>query len=146
MSINSHFKNIPRSFKRIRISGIVFAPMPCQSRYSATKSAINALSLSLRSEYWDDNIKISSATPGTTVTAIWGDPKAAPNFAQTPRQSASRILNGVVNNERIIFGSDMDAKYGYSPLGEGLDQKLQEVARERRKGNDGFLPSNFLKA
>ena len=122
------------------ISGIAFVPMPYQTRYSATKAALNGLTLALRIEYWDDNVKISSATPGTTATAIWGDPKAAPGFAQTPRQSASRILNGAVNNDRVIFGDDIDAKYGYSPLGEDLDRNLPDVARERRKGNVGFLP------
>jgi NAD(P)-dependent dehydrogenase (short-subunit alcohol dehydrogenase family) len=122
------------------ISGIAFVPMPCQTRYTATKTALNGLSLALRTEYWDDNIKISSATPGTTATAIWGDPKWTPEVAQTPQQSASRILNGAVNNDRVIFGDDVDAKYGYNPLAEELDQGLIEIARERRKGNVNFLP------
>ena len=124
------------------ISGIAFAPMAAQSRYAATKAALNALSITLRAEYWDDNIKISSATPGTTATAIWGDPKAAPKSAQTPRQSASRILNGVVNNDRIIFGDDSDVDgarhcFAYEAR-KGYDEYLLNVARERRKGNVGY--------
>ena len=121
------------------ISGIAFVPMPHQTRYAATKAALNALSLSLRTEYWDDNIKISSATPGTTATAIWGG-GPVPGFAQTPQQSASRILNGVVNNDRVIFGDDTDAKLGHNPFGDKLDQLLLTASRERRKGNTGFLP------
>jgi len=123
------------------ISGIAFSPMPEQSRYSATKAALNALSLSLRAEYWDDNIKISSATPGTTATAIWQG-KKPPETAQTPQQSASRILHGVANNDRIIFGDDMDVKgfvSGHIPIfQEDMDQYFLNVARERRKGNVGF--------
>ena len=123
------------------ISGIAFVPLAKQSRYSATKSALNALSLALRSEYWDDNIKISAATPGTTATAIWGG-GPVPETAQTPQQSASRILNGAVNNDRIIFGDDKDleifTKSGNPSLQEEIDQFLLNVARERRKGNIGF--------
>jgi NAD(P)-dependent dehydrogenase (short-subunit alcohol dehydrogenase family) len=119
------------------ISGIAMSPMPYQSRYSATKAALNGLSLALRAEYWDDNIKISSATPGTTVTAIWGDLKA-PETAQTPRQSASRILNGVVKNDRIIYGDDMDCDgardcFDYDNQ-EGKDQYFAQIARQRREG------------
>lgn len=53
------------------ISGIAFAPMAQQSRYAATKAALNALTLSLRYELWDKGIRFSSATPGTTATGIW---------------------------------------------------------------------------
>lgn len=119
------------------ISGIAFAPMAYQTRYAATKAALNGLSLALRTEYWDDNIKISSATPGTTATAIWGT-LDAPKTAQTAEQSASRILNGVVNNDRLIFGDDSDADGGENCFRydrrEGMDQYLLNVARERRKG------------
>ena len=123
------------------ISGIAFSPMPAQSRYAATKAALHALSLSLRAEYWDDNIKISSATPGTTATAIWGDQKP-PESAQTSQQSASRILHGVVNNDRIIFGDDSDAQGAASGnlaiFQKETDQFFVNVARERRQGNIGF--------
>jgi short-subunit dehydrogenase len=123
------------------ISGIAFVPLAQQSLYSATKSALNALSISLRAEYWDDNIKISSATPGTTATAIWGG-GPVPDFAQTPQQSASRILSGAVNNERVIFGDDMDAKIAnccFDPAAQKeIDERSLDIARERRKGNVGY--------
>ena len=119
------------------ISGIAFFPMAFQSRYAATKAALNAVSLALRTEYWDSNIKISSATPGTTVTGIW-DKNKFPEGAQTPQQSASRILNGVANNVRIILGDDSDQKgieTAFHPLAnQGNDQYLLNVARERRQG------------
>ena len=119
------------------ISGIAFTPMAQQSRYAATKAALNALSIALRTEYWDDNIKISSATPGTTVTAIWGDLEP-PKSAQTAQQSASRILNGVTNNDRVTFGDDNDALGGAACYDarkqEEIDAYLLHVARERRKG------------
>lgn len=52
------------------ISGIAFMPMGFQTMYAATKAALNGLSLALRYELWDENIRVTSATPGTTRTAI----------------------------------------------------------------------------
>ena len=123
------------------ISGIAFSPMAYQGRYAATKAALNGLSLTLRYEYWDDNIKISSATPGTTATAIFGGQKP-PETAQTPRQSASRILNGVVNNDRLILGDDSDLNgasrcFDYASRDE-MDAYFLRVARERREGKVAF--------
>ena len=125
------------------ISGNAFVPMAWQCRYAATKAALNGLSLTLRSEYWDDNIKISSATPGTTATFIFADNnKEAPPSAQTPQQSASRILNGVVNNDRIILGDDDDvegAKYCFHPeANKTYDDYLLRVSRERRGGKVAY--------
>ena len=123
------------------ISGIAYIPMANWSRYAVTKAALNALSLTLRSEYWDDNIKISSATPGTTATAIW-DGGESPKTAQTPQQSVCRILNGVANNDRIIYGDDSDvdgASSCFHPLAQhGVDEFLLQIARERREGSLGF--------
>ena len=125
------------------ISGIAFVPMAQQTRYAATKAALNALSLAMRSEYWDENIKISSATPGTTATNIFANEGAsAPDFAQTPHQSASRILNGVVNNDRIIFGDDGDVEGGkyctHIDAQKDYDEYLLRVMRERREGKVSF--------
>jgi NAD(P)-dependent dehydrogenase (short-subunit alcohol dehydrogenase family) len=122
------------------ISGTAFMPMAQWSAYATTKAALNALTIALRTEYWDDNIKISSATPGTTATNIFGDSR--PGSAQTPQQSAQRILKGVVNNDRIIFGDDPDVRgarncFAYYAQ-RGKDAYLLNVARERRKGNMGF--------
>ena len=120
------------------ISGIAFMPMANWSPYAATKAALNGLTLALRSEYWDDNIKISSATPGTTATNIFGDNKPAEENMQTPQQSASRILNGVVINDRIILGDDSDVSgvsFCFHPQANpGHDEYLLRVARERREG------------
>ncbi len=119
------------------ISGIAFSPMAYQSRYTATKAALNAMTLALRTEYWDRNIKISAATPGTTATAIWGD-FDIPDTAQSPQLSAERILNGTVHNDRVIFGDETDAQgaaCAYNLLyQEGNDKYLLRVARERLKG------------
>ena len=120
------------------ISGTAFVPMAMWSSYATTKAALNALSIALRSEYWDDNIKISSATPGTTATAIFGEKKPDASVMQTPQQSASRILRGVVTNDRIIYGDDSDvtgAKHCFHPRAQkGNDKYLLRVARERREG------------
>jgi len=119
------------------ISGIAFSPMAQQTMYSATKAALNGLTLSLRYEYWDENICFTSATPGTTVTAIWGDIKP-PEGAQTAAQSASRILEGVARRDRLVLGDDGDvsgATNCFNPLAaEGNDAYLLDVARKRRSG------------
>lgn len=123
------------------ISGTAFSPMPEWSPYAATKAALNALTMAVRYEYWDDNIKIQSATPGTTATNIFGDQFKTPESAQTPQQSASRILNGVVNNDRVVFGDDADAEgtVGYLPQAhQGTDEYLLRVARERRAGKSAI--------
>ena len=125
------------------ISGITFMPMAYQSRYNAAKAALNGLSLALRSEYWDDNIKISSATPGLAAIAIFACEGApTPEAAQSPHQAARRILKGVVNNDRIIFGGDEDVhfgKYGSNPdANKDNDMYLLRVERERRAGKVAF--------
>ena len=120
------------------ISGTAFTPMAQWSAYAATKAALNVLSVAVRAEYWDDKIKISAATPGTTATNIFGDQKPEESKMQTPQESASRILHGVVNNDRIIFGDDPDVKGAKSCFAHRArkrqDTYLLRVARERRQG------------
>jgi len=121
------------------ISGIAFSPMAYQTMYSATKAALNGLTLALRYELWDENIQVISATPGTTATAIW---KAVgvepPPGAQTSEQSARTILAGVANNERLVLGDEGDvsgAKCCFHPeAAKGNDEYLLNVARKRRSG------------
>jgi NAD(P)-dependent dehydrogenase (short-subunit alcohol dehydrogenase family) len=121
------------------ISGIAFAPMAQQTMYAATKAALNGLTLALRYELWDENIRVSSATPGTTATAIWtiADGKPPPG-AQSAEQSARTILDGVAKNQRLILGDEADvsgAKTCFHPdAAEGVDAYLLNVARKRRAG------------
>ncbi|MGJ4850346.1 SDR family NAD(P)-dependent oxidoreductase [Bacillota bacterium Meth-B3] len=120
------------------ISGTAFTPMPYQASYSASKAALNALTLVLRYEYWDAGIRFNSATPGTTATAIFkGLP--APAGAQSPRQSALRILAGVADNERLILGDDADGVsamiWGNPQVAKRWDQYFEGVAASRRAGN-----------
>jgi NAD(P)-dependent dehydrogenase (short-subunit alcohol dehydrogenase family) len=121
------------------ISGIAVAPMAYQSMYSATKAALNGLTLALRYELWDENIRVTSATPGTTATAIWkaGNVEAPPG-AQSAEQSARRILQGVAQNERLVLGDDVDregAKNCFNPeVAKVMDDYLLNVARKRRSG------------
>jgi NAD(P)-dependent dehydrogenase (short-subunit alcohol dehydrogenase family) len=123
------------------ISGIAFLPMPEMTMYSATKAALNGLTLALRSELWDENIRVTSATPGTTVTAIWGATKP-PSFAQSAQQSAQTILDGVAKNQRVVFGDVFDAETAktcfHPEAGAKLDEHLIEVARKRRAGETAF--------
>jgi NAD(P)-dependent dehydrogenase (short-subunit alcohol dehydrogenase family) len=121
------------------ISGIAFVPMAYWSRYAATKAALNGLTLALRYEFWDENIRFSSATPGTTVTAIWGNMKwKTPPGAQTAQQSARTVLAGVAENQRLVFGDESDVSGARTcfalEAAEGMDQYLLDVARKRRQG------------
>jgi NAD(P)-dependent dehydrogenase (short-subunit alcohol dehydrogenase family) len=119
------------------ISGIALAPMAYQTMYSATKAALNGLTLALRYELWDENIRMTSATPGTVATAIWQD-KEAPPGAQSPQQSAQAILTGVAKNERLVLGDQQDvqgAKHCFDPdAAAAMDEYLLNVARKRRCG------------
>lgn len=121
------------------ISGIAFAPMAGQTMYAATKAALNGLTLALRYELWDENIRLTSATPGTTATAIWkaGGVEAPPG-AQSPEQSAQAVLAGVAKNERLVLGDQTDAsgaKNCFNPdFAKVMDDYLLNVARKRRSG------------
>ena len=119
------------------ISGIAFMPMAQQTMYAATKAALNGLTLALRYELWDENIRVTSATPGTTATSIW-KAVGAPPGAQSPKQSAHTILLGVARNERLVLGDEGDvsgAKTCFNPDdAAGVDQYLLDVARKRRSG------------
>lgn len=124
------------------ISGIAFAPLAQQTMYAATKAALNGLTLALRYEYWDDNIRFTSATPGTTITAIWkAGGTEPPKGAQTAEQSARTILAGVAKNERLVLGDEGDvsgAKYCFHPdVAAANDEYLLNVARRRAKGEWG---------
>jgi short-subunit dehydrogenase len=121
------------------ISGIAFFPMAYQTMYSATKAALNGLTLALRYELWDENIRVTSATPGTTATAIWkAGGNEPPPGAQTPEQSARTVLAGVARNERLVLGDEGDlsgAKHCFHPeAATGNDEYLLNVARKRRSG------------
>jgi len=119
------------------ISGIAFSPMAQQTMYAATKAALNSLTLALRYELWDEHIRLTSATPGTTATAIWkaGPPPAG---AQSAEQSAQTILAGVAENERLVLGDAGDvtgAKSCFNPdVADKMDEYLLNVARKRRGG------------
>ena len=123
------------------ISGIAFVPMPMQSMYAASKAALMAMTLSLRAEYWDENIKFSPATPGTTATAIWkaSGVDSTPAAAQSPQDSAAHILAGAAENKRLICGDEGDeygARSGLNPdCATDFDDYLVSVARKRKEGN-----------
>lgn len=115
------------------------SPMAYQSMYASTKAALNSLTLSLRYEFWDENIRFTSATPGTTATAIWSaSGTEAPSSAQTPEKSAQTILAGVAKNERLVLGDEADisgAKNCFNPeIAKYIDDYLLDVARKRRSG------------
>ena len=121
------------------ISGIAFSPMAEQTMYAATKAALNALTLALRYELWDENIRFTSATPGVVATPIWekGGKKAPPG-AQSPEQSAQTVLTGVARNQRLVLGDEGDvrgAKACFDPeFFDVNDDYLLDVARRRRRG------------
>lgn len=120
------------------ISGIAFSPMAYQSMYAATKAALNMLTLTLRYEYWENSIKFSAATPGTTQTPIWQNVGGAPDSAQSPQQSAKRVLREAAQNRRLILGDDADADgaaHCFDPkAAEALDEYFRNVARSRKDG------------
>lgn len=122
-------------------SGIVYSPMPYQSMYSATKSALVGLTGSLRYEVWDDNICVSTVIPGTVATAIWQG--KAPESAIFPEESALGILKGIAANERVVFVTDEDRSGAVNStrpeVAKYMDEYLLNVARKRRGGETGAI-------
>jgi len=118
------------------ISGIAFAPMAGGTVYAATKAALNGLTLALRYELWDENIRFTSATPGLTATAIFDGVGGPPAGAQSPQQAARTILAGVAENRRLVLGDEGDvhsASKAFAPEeAESMDRRLLEAARARR--------------
>jgi NAD(P)-dependent dehydrogenase (short-subunit alcohol dehydrogenase family) len=119
-------------------SGIGFSPMAYQSMYSATKSALIALTGSLRYELWDENIRLSTVIPGTVATPIWEKAGGAPEGAITPEESARGILKGLAANERIVFVTDTDRNGAINSTrpeaAKAVDDYLLNNARIRRSG------------
>ena len=117
------------------VSGIAFGPRANMTLYSATKAALNGLTLALRYELWDEDIRVTAATPGTTLTAIWeSSGTEPPRGAQSPEQSAQTILVGVAKNERLVLGDQGDAQGArncFDPhRAAGQDRYLLNVARK----------------
>lgn len=120
-------------------SGVALSPMAFQSMYSAAKAALLAFTSALRSELWDENIRLSTVIPGIVATPMWDKAGGAPDFAITPEEAAQGILQGVCANQRIIILMEYDrssAKYGFLPeYGDQMDAHVLDVARQRRSGN-----------
>ena len=121
------------------VSGIAFYPMAYQAQYAATKAALNALTLALRYELWDENIRVTSTTPGVALTGIWeGSGVEPPSGAHTAEESARNILAGVAENQRLVLADEdvSSARTGFAPEdAEGVDEYLLSVARQRREGH-----------
>ena len=122
-------------------SGLGFFPLAYQSMYSATKAALIAMTTSLRSELWDENIRLSTVIPGAVATPIWEG--KAPAFAITPEESARGILKGLAANERLIFVTDDERSLAVNAVrpeaAKAMDEYFLSVARRRRSGEVGAL-------
>jgi NAD(P)-dependent dehydrogenase (short-subunit alcohol dehydrogenase family) len=123
------------------ISGVGLLPQGYMTMYAASKAALNGLTLALRYELWDDNIRLTSATPGTVVTAIWKG-STPPPTAQSPQKSAQTILAGVAKNLRLVLGDDDDLQAALASnnpdKAELIDQHFADSARQRRAGAQAF--------
>ena len=119
------------------ISGYGLFPTPYQALYSAAKAALNMATLSLRCEFALDGVKLCSASPGVTATAIF-DHIGMPEGAQSPETSALRILTGAARNDRLIPGDDTDMScmfFAHNPYMAGaLDMISNEMAASRKGG------------
>jgi NAD(P)-dependent dehydrogenase (short-subunit alcohol dehydrogenase family) len=125
-------------------SGIAFVNFPLQTMYASTKAALLGLTNSLRYEYWDDGIRFSTIIPGTVATAIWEGAGKIPDFAITPEECAASVLQGVIENRRVIFVTEADRSgcvnmalgAAYMPsIEEQVQNYLLGVARARKKGD-----------
>ena len=112
--------------------------MAYQTMYAATKAALNGLTLALRYELWDENIRVTSATPGTTVTAIWArrDPShRAPSRLSSPRGRSSRAWRKTSGWFSATPPTSSAAKNCFDPdAAQEMDDYFLNVARKRRSG------------
>lgn len=79
------------------LSGAIERNFPYSSVYSGTKSAIRAMSRSLREEIRDKNIKVIDILPGATSTEIW-DKYMLDKYADRmihPKDLAEVILSNI---------------------------------------------------
>jgi len=94
------------------LSVVVTKTFPNASVYSATKSAVLAMSKSLREELREKNIKVINVYPGATATNIW-NPHIVEKYGERmmkPDEIAEAILcnieaslrNGVMVEELVI--------------------------------------------
>lgn len=109
-----------------------FLPVPGQSVYGASKSAVKLLSEGLYAELADTNVHVSVVFPGATATNITSNsgvktPKGAGDEAEKqkiPMLSASKaadiIIRGIEKNKLLIFtGKDsntMNKLYRLNPV------------------------------
>ncbi|ADN02158.1 SDR family oxidoreductase [Spirochaeta thermophila] len=88
-------------------SDIAFVPMAYQRMYSATKAAVLGMTVALRYELSDRNIRLFAVAPGTVATPIFrGNP---PSDAIMPDVAAERILYSVAQNFRVVITTVEDA-------------------------------------
>jgi NAD(P)-dependent dehydrogenase (short-subunit alcohol dehydrogenase family) len=103
-----------------------------QAPYSTTKSAVVALSQSLRFELGDENIQISVVCPGNVVSRIFGN---IPADAIPGEEAAQIILEGVADNRGIIAFPEHYEKLWRQYWADPYDyEKAQrDFARQRRE-------------
>ena len=95
----------------VNISGVVAeTPMPGMAAYSASKAAAHAAVVAIGKEWRRNKVLVLDARPPHTETGLATRPLAgtAPQMPEglTPASVADRIVQGIVDGERELSGTD----------------------------------------
>lgn len=100
-----------------------YAPVPGQTLYGATKSALNMLTEGLRSELKDSNVSLTLVWPGaigTNISANSGVSFGSGELTEAQKKAAARVTPPDVAGKMIVAAIESKAKRIYV----GSDAKL----------------------
>ncbi|ABL64997.1 SDR family oxidoreductase [Chlorobium phaeobacteroides] len=93
---------------------------------------------SLRHEFWDENIRLSTVIFGTAATPIRDKAGGAPESAIMPEESTHGNLKRLAASDSVVIVTDCDREGAVNAFlpeaAKGKDEYLLNVARQRKIG------------
>jgi short-subunit dehydrogenase len=101
-----------------------FAPVPILAGYSASKAAVQSLTLALRASLAKSGISVIGIYPGPVDTDLAKD---IPLEKVTPEYAAANIVRGIADGQTYIFPDPMSQQIEqlWAPAGRQLEAALQ---------------------
>lgn len=106
------------------VSIVGFAPVPILAGYSASKAAVQSLTLALRASLAKSGISVIGIYPGPVDTDLAKD---IPLEKVTPEYAAANIVRGISDGQTYIFPDPMSQQIEqlWAPAGRQLEAALQ---------------------